>query len=210
MATYGYARGSSVGSDLSQQKAALRAAGCDVVRADAVSGDGQDGRSELDALLQFLGEGDELVVTRIDRLAGSVRDLQAIVRILGQRGVTLRATEQPVDTGAAAGKCFLEMLPVFAEFEANLRKERQLEGIAKAKGEGKYRGRKPSVDTAEVLRLHRSGMGPSAIAKTLQIGRASVYRALGSAAAAEDRGRPGLHLRGLIVRTADPWPPRRD
>jgi DNA invertase Pin-like site-specific DNA recombinase len=80
---------------------------------------------------------DTLVVTRIDRLARSIRDLQNIVHDLKSRGIVLRATEQPIDTSTAAGKCFLDMLGVFAEFETNLRKERQLEGIAKAKAEGK-------------------------------------------------------------------------
>lgn len=84
----------------------------------------------------FLREGDELVVTRIDRLARSIGDLQDIVRKLRAKGVALRATEQPIDTSTAAGKCFLDMLGVFAEFETNLRKERQLEGIAKAKAAG--------------------------------------------------------------------------
>jgi len=77
-----------------------------------------------------------LVVTRIDRLARSMADLQDIVRTLKARGATLKATEQPIDTGTAAGKCFLDMLGVFAEFETNLRRERQIEGIAKAKAAG--------------------------------------------------------------------------
>ena len=96
-----------------------------------------------------------------------------------KRGVTLSATEQPIDTRTSAGKCFLDMLGVFGEFETNLRKERQMEGIAKAKEKGVYKGRKPSVDVARVRELNDSGMGASAIAKELGIGRASVYRALG-------------------------------
>ena len=83
--------------------------------------------------LEFLRDGDELVVTRVDRLARSIRDLQNIVYDLDKRGVTLSATEQPIDTRTSAGKCFLDMLGVFGEFETNLRKERQMEGIAKAK-----------------------------------------------------------------------------
>jgi DNA invertase Pin-like site-specific DNA recombinase len=94
-------------------------------------------------------------------------------------GASLKATEQPIDTSTAAGKAFLDMLGVFAEFETNLRKERQLEGIAKAKAAGVYKGRKPSVDVLQVRALKEEGIGPSAIAKTLGIGRASVYRALG-------------------------------
>ena len=94
------------------------------------------------------------------------------------RGASLKATEQPIDTGTAAGKCFLDMLGVFAEFETNLRRERQLEGIANAKARGVYKGRKASIDPAKVKQMKADGMGPSAIAKALGIGRASVYRAL--------------------------------
>jgi DNA invertase Pin-like site-specific DNA recombinase len=89
-----------------------------------------------------------------------------------------KATEQPIDTSTAAGKAFFDMLGVFAKFETNLPKERQLEGIAKAKAAGVYKGRKPNVDVAQVRALKQGGIGPSAIAKTLGIGRASVYRAL--------------------------------
>ena len=92
--------------------------------------------------------------------------------------MVLSATEQPIDTRTSAGKCFLDMLGVFGEFETNLRKERQMEGIAKAKERGVYKGRKPSVDVVKVKALRDSGMGASAIAKELGIGRASVYRAL--------------------------------
>ncbi len=116
------------------------------------------------------------MVTRIDRLARSIGDLQDIVRALKAKGATLKATEQPIDTSTAAGKCFLDMLGVVAEFETNLRRERQLEGIAKAKAAGIYKGRKPSIDPAEVARLKAEGLGPSQIAKRLGIGRASVYR----------------------------------
>jgi DNA invertase Pin-like site-specific DNA recombinase len=113
-------------------------------------------------------------------LARSVKDLQDIVYQLRETGVELRATEQPINTTTPAGKCFLDMLGVFAEFETNLRKERQMEGISKAKAEGKYLGRKPSIDIEKVKELKENGLGASAIAKELGIGRASVYRVLGS------------------------------
>lgn len=143
-----------------------------------MSGTSIQGRDELNTLLEFLREGDELVVTRVDRLARSIRDLQNIVYDLNQKGVTISATEQPVNTNTSAGKCFLDMLAVFSEFETNLRKERQMEGIAKAKEKGVYKGRKPTVDVVKVKELRDSGLGASAIAKELGIGRASVYRAL--------------------------------
>ncbi len=123
--------------------------------------------------------GDTLVVTRIDRLARSMKDLQDIVHELKGRGVALRATEQPVDTGTAAGKAFLDMLGVFAEFGTNLRRERQLEGIKAAKERGVYKGRRPTIDAAELRRLRdEEHLGPAAIARRLGIGRASVYRVL--------------------------------
>ena len=175
---YGYARVSSVDQDLTIQRQKLTAAGCDVVRAEKITGTTTEGRDELDILLAFLREGDTLVVTRIDRLARSIRDLQNIVHDLKSRGIVLRATEQPIDTSTAAGKCFLDMLGVFAEFETNLRKERQLEGIAKAKADGKYKGRRPSVDIEAVRKLRAEGLGATEIAERLGIGRASVYRAI--------------------------------
>ena len=173
---YGYARVSTTAQDLTIQQEALAAAGCDVVRCEKVSGTSVQGRDELNNLLDFVREGDELIVTRIDRLARSIRDLQNIVHALNDKGVILRATEQAVDTATAAGKCFLDMLGVFAEFETNLRKERQMEGISKAKERGVYKGRKATIDVDRIRVLKESGLGASAIAKEMGIGRASVYR----------------------------------
>lgn len=179
MALYGYARVSSSDQDFTLQEQALRAAGCEVIRTEKASGTNRAGRTELQVLLDFLRRGDTLVVTRIDRLARSIKDLQDIVYALKKQGVTLKATEQPIDTRSAAGKAFLDMLGVFAEFETNLRRERQLEGIAAAKARGVYRGRKPSIDTTEVQRLRlEEKLGATEIARRLGVGRASVYRAL--------------------------------
>ena len=116
--------------------------------------------------------------TRVDRLARSVGDLQDIVRAIRSKGATLRATEQPIDTSTAAGKCFLDMLGVLAEFETNPCRERQMEGIAKAKERGVCKGRKPVIDADQVRALKAQGMNPTDVAKTLGIGRASVYRVL--------------------------------
>jgi DNA invertase Pin-like site-specific DNA recombinase len=176
MATYGYARVSTTDQDLTVQMEALKAAGCTVIRAEKVTGTTTAGRQELATLLDFMRQGDTLTVTRIDRLARSIGDLQDIVRALRAKGAALRATEQPIDTSTAAGKCFLDMLGVFAEFETNLRRERQAEGIAKAKAEGRYTGRKPTIDPVAVARLKAEGRGASEIARELGIGRASVYR----------------------------------
>lgn len=179
-AVYGYARASTTDQDTAIQEEVLRRAGCEIVRVEKASGSSRKGRTELQTLLDFLRAGDTLMVTRIDRLARSVGDLQDIVRLLRERGASLRATEQPIDTGTAAGKAFLDMLGVFAEFETNLRRERQAEGIAKAKAEGRYKGRPRSIDAELVATELAGGLGPTAIARKLGIGRATVYRALAS------------------------------
>src|SRR6266576_4692419 len=178
MAVIGYARVSTTDQNLDVQESALRAAGCDPIRSEKRTGTTTAGREELRSILDFLRSGDVLMVTRIDRLARSIGDLQDIVRAVKAKGATLKATEQPIDTSSAAGKAFLDMLGVFAEFETAIRKERQLEGIAKAKAEGVYKGRKPSIDAVRVRELKQKGFGASQIAKALKIGRASVYRAL--------------------------------
>jgi DNA invertase Pin-like site-specific DNA recombinase len=181
MAIYGYARVSSIDQDLTIQRDKLKAAGCTVIRAEKVSGTSRKGRTELETLLEFLQRGDTLIVVRIDRLARSMLDLQTIVADLNARGVELRCTDQAVDTTTPEGKALLGMLGVFAEFETNLRRERQLDGIAKAKVEGVYKGRKPTIDVAAVRRLKDEGKGASEIAKALGIGRASVYRVIQAA-----------------------------
>jgi DNA invertase Pin-like site-specific DNA recombinase len=178
MNVIGYARVSTTDQNLDVQVSALRAAGCEIIRSEKRSGTTTAGRDELRTVLDFLRKGDVLMVTRIDRLARSIGDLQDIVRAVRARGAILKATEQPIDTSTAAGKCFLDMLGVFAEFETNLRRERQLEGIANAKARGVYKGRKASIDPAKIKQMKAGGLGPSAIAKALKIGRASVYRAL--------------------------------
>ena len=176
----GYARVSSEDQDCAVQEDALRAAGCTIIRSEKRSGTSTAGREELDTTLSFLRPGDTLMVTRIDRLARSVADLEKIVSQLREKGAHLRATEQPIDTSTPAGVAFLQMLGVFAQFETAIRRERQLEGIAKAKASGVYKGRKPTVPVDEVRRLKAEGVAPTEIAKRLKIGRGSVYRALGN------------------------------
>jgi DNA invertase Pin-like site-specific DNA recombinase len=178
MTVIGYARVSTIDQNLDIQEIALKAAGCEVIRSEKWCGTTTANREELRTVIAFLRKGDVLMVTRIDRLARSIGDLQDIVRAVKAKGAALKATEQPIDTSTAAGKCFLDMLGVFAEFETNLRKERQLEGIAKAKEAGVYQGRPASIDAAQVRELKAQGIGPSDVAKRLGIGRASVYRAL--------------------------------
>ena len=179
MTTFGYARVSTADQDLDIQLAALKAAGADVVRAEKRSGTSTEGRAELRTILDFIRASDVLVVTRIDRLARSVADLAVIVRELEAKGAALKALEQPIDTSTAAGRAFLQMLGIFAEFETAIRRERQLEGIAAAKADGVYKGRKATIKPEAIAALKAEGLGASEIARRLKIARASVYRVAG-------------------------------
>jgi len=176
----GYARVSTTSQNYELQIEALKKSGCNKIFAEKKSGSSTQSRTQLEECLNYLREGDTLVITRIDRLARSLRDLQNLVYDLKHKGIELKATEQPIDTSSAAGKAFLDMLGVFAEFETNLRKERQLEGIEKAKADGKYKGRKPTAQAKakQVEELSRQGMTRQAVATELGIGIASVYRIL--------------------------------
>jgi DNA invertase Pin-like site-specific DNA recombinase len=178
MTVIGYVRVSTIDQDLSVQKATLQAAGCNVIRTEKRSGATTASRKKLRAIVESLHDGDVLMVTRIDKLARSIGDLQDIVRAIYAKGASLKATEQPIDTSITAGKVFLDMLGVFAEFETNLRKERQHEGIAKARAEGRYKGRPNSIDVSKVRELKAQGKGATEIAREMKIARASVYRAL--------------------------------
>jgi len=180
MSLVGYARVSTIDQDLSIQLDILKSAGCKKIFSEKKSGTQTKGRSKLETCLDYLREGDTLVVTRIDRLSRSLRDLQNLVYDLKEQKIYLKATEQPIDTSNAAGKAFLDMLGVFAEFETSLRYERQLEGIAKAKKEGKYKGRQPTAKakSCQVINLIKEGFTRKAVAEKLEIGIASVYRIL--------------------------------
>ena len=174
----GYARVSSSGQSLDVQVDTLKNSGCEKIFQEKVSGTSTQGRDKLRECLDFVREGDELVITRIDRLARSVLDLQLIIKELTEKGVSLTATEQPISTKDATSKCFLDMLGVFAELETNLRKERQLEGIAKAKEKGVYKGGRSKIDVEQIRKLKEEGLGATAIAKRMGIHRDSVYRLL--------------------------------
>jgi DNA invertase Pin-like site-specific DNA recombinase len=174
----GYARVSSDDQDLSIQKSALEQDGCAIVFEEKKSGSQRDGREQLGLALKVLAKGDTLVVTRLDRLGRSLRDLANIVHEIEAAKAHLRVIEQCVDTTTSAGRAFFGMLAVFAQFETDVRRERQAEGIAKAKAKGVYRGGKARIPRADVVGLQQTGQGPSAIARTLGISRMSVYRIL--------------------------------
>jgi DNA invertase Pin-like site-specific DNA recombinase len=175
----GYARVSSVGQSLEVQLAALEEAGCTKTFSEKQSGTSTGKREKLQEALDYVRDGDTLVVTRLDRLARSASDLHAIVSQLSRKGVAFRCLQQSgVDTSTSTGKLLLGMLAAIAEFETDIRKERQREGIERAKAAGVYKGRKPSVDVIAVRQLRDEGVSPTEIAKRLRIGRASVYRAL--------------------------------
>jgi DNA invertase Pin-like site-specific DNA recombinase len=180
MTIVAYARVSSAGQSLEVQLDQLRATGAEEIFQEKRSGTSTEGREQLEAALRFVRKGDVFLVTRLDRLARSMTDLRKIADMLTEKGVGLRVLQQgSIDTTRSDGRLLLNILASFAEFETDIRRERQMDGIAKAKAAGKYRGRKPSIDPAQIAALKAEGHGPSAIAKKLGIGRASVYRVAG-------------------------------
>lgn len=179
----GYARVSTVDqvAGLEAQERDLRATGCTKLFSEQVSSVAQ--RDQLSLALDFLREGDTLVVTRLDRLCRSVADLVAITETLRAKGVALRILAINLDTGTSTGKLMLNLLGSIAEFERSLMLERQREGIQKAKAEGKYRGRAPTArrKAPQVRELITSGICPSEIATRLGMSRSSVYRMMAEA-----------------------------
>jgi DNA invertase Pin-like site-specific DNA recombinase len=174
----GYARVSTADQDHSTQDARLRTAGCEVIRSEKASGKSLAGRDELAAIIEFLRPGDELVVVKLDRLGRSTRDVLNLVHELEKRGASLSVLEPAFSTKDGTGQLLVTVLGMVAELERRFILERQAAGIARAKANGVYKGRKPSIDRAEVAQLKAEGLGPSAIAERLGIGRASVYRAI--------------------------------
>ena len=183
----GYARTSTAEqiAGLEAQERDLLAAGCEKVFKEQLSGASTE-RPQLAEAMRFMREGDTLVVTKPDRLARSTADLLGYVEATKNKGcnlVVLSMSGQMLDTGNPTSKLMLTMLAAVAEFERDLMKERQAEGIAKAKAEGKYKGRKPTAQNRadEVRKLAAEGKGPSEIARSLGMARNSVYRCLGKA-----------------------------
>ena len=192
----GYARTSTTDQEagLEAQGRDLRAAGCEKLFVEQVSSVAK--RPQLEAALDFVREGDTVVVTKLDRLARSVGDLLTIVARLEAKKVSLRVLSmsggQPLDTATAVGRLMLAVIGAVGQFEREMMLERQREGIAKARLEGRYKGRAPTAQrkAAEIIRLKADGLGASEIAGRLGIGRASVYRCLATMPA-ENVGRRG-------------------
>ena len=181
----GYARTSTVDQEagFEAQLKELRAVGCEEIFQEQVSSVAE--RKELATALQFIRKGDTLVVTKLDRLARSIRHLLDIVDAIHAKGAALRILGMSIDTSNAAGQLMLTMFGGIAEFERNNMLERQKEGIAKAKSEGKFKGRKATAraKSDQILKLRAEGIKPAEIAHRLEIGRASVYRVLNAQAA---------------------------
>ena len=178
----GYARTSTLDqkAGLDAQERDLQQAGCEKLFIEQVSSVDVRGRQRLTDALEFIREGDTLVVTKLDRLARSVAHLHEILATIQGKGAALRILNMGIDTSTPTGKLMLTLLGGVAEFEREIMLERQREGIAKAKAEGKYRGRKPTAvaHAQRVKELHQEGMKANQIAETVGISRASVYRCL--------------------------------
>ena len=178
MAIYGYARVSTMSQSNDLQVARLRSAGCDIIRAESVSGASRKGRTELETIVEFIRPGDTLVVVKLDRLGRSTRDVLNLVHELESKGAALRVLEPEIDTSKPEGRIILTTLSMVAEMELSFIKERQRVGIEAAKAKGVYKGRKRSIDRVAVQRLRDEGVGATEIARRLGIGRASVYKVL--------------------------------
>lgn len=178
----GYARTSTLDqkAGLDAQRRDLEALGCRPLYVEQVSSVDVKERHRLGEALALAGQGDTLVVTKLDRLARSSQHLFEILETLTSKGAALRILDMGIDTGTPTGKLMLTIMGGVAEFERSIMLERQLEGIAKAKAAGKYKGRKPTAraKAEQVMALAAEGVGATAISRRLEIGRASVYRIL--------------------------------
>jgi len=176
----GYARTSTVDqlAGFEAQLRELKEVGCEKIFQEQVSSIAT--RIQLQAAIDFVQEGDVLVVTKIDRLARSVSALLAIIQTLEKKNVGMRILNLGIDTQTPTGKLILTVLGGIAQFEREIMLERQREGVAKAKAAGKYKGRKPIASDIrqEIMRLVSTGMSKVKIAKQLRIGEATVYRVL--------------------------------
>ena len=180
MARIGYARVSTTDQDLDVQLAKLKAEGCEIIRSEKVSGGSREGRAELATVIEFLRPGDELVVTRLDRLGRDTRDVLNLIHECEQKGAFVTVLDPHVSTRGEMGHIVLTVLGMVAQMERRFIKERQREGIEQAKAEGVYRGGKRRLDRDQINALSADGHGPAAIAKAVGCSRMQVYRILSS------------------------------
>ncbi|HEY1474935.1 MAG TPA: recombinase family protein [Pseudolabrys sp.] len=173
---YGYVAPSNYDPDSAHQRAALSSAGCSVIIEERESPKCRADRNELSNFLRTVQPGDALVVTRLDRVARSVEDLRNFMDSVDARGASLRVLEPSIDTASPSSAAFRAALNTLAVFEMTIRRERQLDGIAKAKEAGVYKGRKPTINREEIAELFRQGLPHSEISRRLGISRASTYR----------------------------------
>ncbi|ABY29159.1 recombinase family protein [Methylorubrum extorquens] len=178
MARIGYARVSTLDQDLDVQLARLKAEGCGIIRSEKVSGGSLEGRAELATVIEFLRLGDELVVTRLDRLDRDTRDVLNLIHEAEQRGAYVTVLDPHVSTRGEMGHIVLTVLGMVAQMERRFIKERQREGIERAKAEGVYAGGKRRLDREHIRTLSVSGSGPAAIARAVGCSRMQVYRVL--------------------------------
>jgi DNA invertase Pin-like site-specific DNA recombinase len=179
MARIGYARVSTIDQDLQVQLDRLRKEGCEIIRSEKVSGVSREGRAELATVIEFLRQDDELVVTRLDRLGRDTRDVLNIVHECRQRGAFVTILDPHVTTRGEMGQIILTVLGMVAQMERRFIKERQRDGIERAKADGRYQGARPRLDYALVHQLHSEGHGVSTISKKINCSRMQVYRILG-------------------------------
>lgn len=173
----GYARVSDSSQNLDVQREALGKAGIDKLFEEKKSGRSADDRPELQAAIEFARDGDTILVTKLDRLARSVRDLHNILASLDENKVGFKCLDQSIDTTSSTGRLTIAILGAVASFELDIRAERQAEGIRLAREKGVYQGRKSTIDLDRVRQLS-TRMKPPEVAKVMGISRASVYRAL--------------------------------
>lgn len=178
MSRIGYARVSTIDQDLDTQIAKLKAEGCGIIRSEKVSGASRDGRAELATIIDFLRPGDELVVTRLDRLGRDTRDVLNLVHECEQKGAHVTVLDPLVTTRGEMGHLVITVLGMVAQMERRFIKERQRDGIERAKADGVYRGGKVRIDRQKVCDMHDAGVGASDIARTVGCSRMQVYRIL--------------------------------
>ncbi len=176
----GYARVSSTGQNLESQIELLQKIGCEKVFTEKKSGKQTDDRIELQNALEFVREGDEFYVTRLDRCSRSVKDLHTIIDYLNKKKVSFRATEQDLDTSTSTGRLMIGLLSIVSEFETDLRAERQADGIKSAQKRGVQFGRKRKLSVEQVKDIinlqNKAEMTNKEIADKFGVGRSTVLR----------------------------------